>query len=144
MIKRLELKIASRNTKFPVVKLTCSKDSSNFFRGLFSDDLEIYESFYIATVNNAMEIVGYAKISQGGTTSTIMDIKIVAKLAIDTMASGIMICHNHPSGNLRPSRNDLEITRKAKEVLSLFKIEVLDHLILTANSYYSFADEGEI
>lgn len=144
MVKRLELKVAKRNTKFPIVKLQSSRDTAEFFRQLFKDDLEIYESFFMATVSSAMEIVGYVKLSQGGKTSTILDGKLVAKFAVDTMARGVVLCHNHPSGSSKPSNADRIMTRRVKEILSLFEIDVLDHIVLTASDFYSFADNSEI
>ena len=94
------------------------------------------------TLNNSNETTGYFKISQGGITGTVVDIRIIAKYAIENLATGVILAHNHPSGKLMPSEADKQITRKVKDALKMFDIQVMDHLILTEQSYYSFADEG--
>ena len=93
-------------------------------------------------MNNSNETTGYFKISQGGITWTLVDIRIVAKYAIENLATGVILAHNHPSGELMPSEADRQITKKIKDALKMFDIQVMDHLILTEQSYYSFADEG--
>jgi DNA repair protein RadC len=130
--------------KIEKVKITSSRDAERFARQFYYEDIEIYESFFLIFADRANNTTGYAKISQGGVAGTVVDLKIVAKLAVDYLACGVILCHNHPSGNLNPSSADLEITRKAKEGLRLLDITVLDHLILTAESYYSFADQGRL
>ena len=82
------------------------------------------------------------KISQGGISGTVVDTKIIAKYCVDTLCSAVILAHNHPSGNLNPSTQDIKITRKIKEGLELLDVKVLDHVILTSDSYYSFADEN--
>ena len=141
-IKLFELK--KIQTDFPKQKLTSSKLSSEFIRQFYSDDIEIYESFFILMLNRANETIGYAKISQGGICGTIVDVKLVAKFVVDSLASGIIIAHNHPSGNLQPSQADIQITNKIKEIVKLLDSTLLDHIILTKESYYSFSDEGKI
>ena len=141
-IKLFELK--KIQTDFPKQKLTSSKLSSEFIRQFYSDDIEIYESFFILMLNRANETIGYAKISQGGICGTIVDVKLVAKFVVDSLASGIIIAHNHPSGNLQPSQADIQITNKIKEIVKLLDSTLLDHIILTKESYYSLSDEGKI
>jgi DNA repair protein RadC len=84
------------------------------------------------------------KLSQGGVSGTVTDIRIIMKKAIEYLSSGIIVCHNHPSGNLRPSESDTKITRKIKEAGSLMDIQLLDHLIISDKDYFSFADNGLI
>ncbi len=139
-VKLLELKKLA--TDFPAVKITCSAHSSDFIRKFYSDDLGIFESFFILLLNRQNVTTGYAKISQGGVAGTVVDIKIIAKYAVDFLASGVILAHNHPSGNLTPSQADIDITNKTKSALQLLDINVLDHIILTEDSYYSFADKG--
>ena len=139
-IKRLELK--KIQTDFPCVKITSSKTSSNFIRQFYSDDLGIFESFFILLLDRANNTTGYAKISQGGVAGTVVDIKIIAKYAVDFLASSVILAHNHPSGNKNPSNADISVTKKAKEALQLLDICVIDHIILTEESYYSFLDNG--
>jgi DNA repair protein RadC len=89
-------------------------------------------------------ITGWVKISQGGTAGTVVEVKIIAKYAIDSLSNGVILVHNHPSGNTKPSDSDKDITNKVKNALELFEIKVLDHIIVTEANYYSFADEGII
>jgi DNA repair protein RadC len=97
---------------------------------------------YILLLDRSHHTIGYAKISQGGVSGTVVDTRIVAKFAIDSLASGIILAHNHPSGNLKPSNADETITNKIKTGLGYFDIQVLDHIIVTEDAYTSFADEG--
>lgn len=129
-------------SEFPSKKITSSKAGYEFISQFYLDDISIFESFFLLTLNNSNETTGYFKISQGGITGTVVDIRIVAKYAIENLATGVILAHNHPSGKLVPSEQDRQITKKIKEALKMFDIQVLDHLILTEQSYYSFADEG--
>ena len=135
-----ELTIKKTKTDFPKVKTTTSKDAEQFIRQFYSDDVGIYESFFILLLNRANNTVGFAKISQGGTAGTVVDVKIIAKYIADTLAHGIILAHNHPSGNTTPSSADKQMTERIKQVAKIFETNVLDHIILTEESYYSFAD----
>jgi DNA repair protein RadC len=124
-------------------KLTNSTASSKYIReNFFKDDIEVYESFFMLLLNRANKVVGYVKISQGGITGTVVDVKLMAKIIVDNLASGIIVCHNHPSGNTDPSAQDKAITKKIQGMCEFFDCNLLDHIILTADSYLSFADEG--
>jgi DNA repair protein RadC len=103
-----------------------------------------HEEFWVVLLNRANKIVDELKISHGGTSGTVTDVKIILKEAIDRRACGIIMCHNHPSGNLNPSKADLSITQKLKNAAAYLDIQVLDHIILGDNNYYSFADEGAL
>lgn len=131
---------------FNKVKIQTSTDIANFIRGLYDIDqtIEIVESFYILLTNQACTVTGWVKLSQGGLTGTVADPQLIAKYAIEQLAKGVVIAHNHPSGTLRPSQADITLTEKVKAGLGLFGIRLLDHVILTEDSYYSFADEGEL
>lgn len=129
---------------FKKIKITDSKSASEYVRGFYHQDIEIYESVFILLLNRANVTIGYAKISQGGVCSSVVDPVIVAKYAIDTLAKGVILVHNHPSGNLNPSENDIAITEKVKRGLSLFDCNLIDHLIITEDGYYSLADNGII
>jgi DNA repair protein RadC len=131
-------------TSFPKQKITSSKTAADFIRKFYSDDIEIFESVFILLLSNSNQTIGYAKISQGGITGTVIDVRLIAKYAVESLAVGIIIAHNHPSGVLKPSQPDLDITKKTKNALSFFDIKVLDHLILTSNEYYSMADNDLI
>jgi DNA repair protein RadC len=131
-------------TNFERVKITSSNDSAKYIRQFYSDDIEIFESFFILLLNRQNKTIGYAKISQGGVAGTVVDAKIVLKYIVDTLASAVILCHNHPSGNLNPSTQDLEITKKLSQAAKLVDSQVIDHIILTPDSFYSFADNGLI
>lgn len=140
--KLFELK--KSDSDFPKEKIKKSEDAYNFIKRFYSDDMEIYESFFILLLNRASNTIGYAKISQGGTVGTVVDIKIVAKYCIDSLASGVIFAHNHPSGQLRPSKEDITLTQKMTQALKLIDVSVFDHIILTSENYYSFGDNGQL
>jgi DNA repair protein RadC len=129
---------------FPCIKVSTTMDSANFIRRFYGDDIEIFESFFILLLNRANMTVGYAKISQGGTAGTVVDLKIIAKYAVDSLAHSVIMAHNHPSGNIYPSPQDISLTEKANKALDLLDIDVVDHIILTKESYYSFAENGKL
>lgn len=129
-------------TNFPNEKIKSSDTAANFIRNFYNDDIEIFESFFVLMVNNSNKTIGYAKISQGGITGTVVDIRILCKYAIESLATGVIIAHNHPSGRLEASTPDKQITQKIKNALKILEIELLDHIILTKESYLSFSDEG--
>ncbi len=101
-----------------------------------------HEEFWVLLLNNSNKIIHQQKLSKGGLTATVVDVRILFKLALEHQAVGIILCHNHPSGQLTPSETDLRITKKIKQAAMLFDIMVLDHLIVTEQAYYSFADEN--
>lgn len=129
---------------FPKVKIDSPQKAADFIRQFYGDDIEIYESFFILMLNQANQTLGYAKISQGGIAGTVVDLQIVAKYAVDALATSVILAHNHPSGNLNPSQQDIAMTKKAVEGLRLLDIGVFDHVILTANGYCSLANEGHL
>lgn len=101
-----------------------------------------HEVFAVIFLNRANKINGFKIISEGGITGTVADPRIILKKALEEDAVSIILCHNHPSGSLKPSRADEELTQKIKEAAKYFDIKVLDHLIVSDDGYYSFADEG--
>lgn len=104
--------------------------------------MEFLEEFVVLLLNKSNKVIGLFRVSRGGTCGTVVDIKIVFAAAIKAMASGVILAHNHPSGNLQPSHADIDLTRKCCEGGKLLEIAVLDHLILSPDEgYYSFADE---
>lgn len=103
-----------------------------------------HEEFVVLMLNRANQIVNKFRLSKGGVGGTVVDQKIVFKTALEHLASGIILCHNHPSGNLKPSNEDLSITKKLKLAGEMLEIKVLDHIIVAGNNYFSFADEGLI
>lgn len=121
-------------------KVTSSKDVSNVMQPIIGD-LE-HEEFWVLFLNNSNKIVDKSQISKGGLTATIVDIRLVFKRALELASVGIIICHNHPSGKLEPSNADKQLTNRIKEAGVTLDIKLLDHLIITEKSYFSFADEG--
>jgi DNA repair protein RadC len=122
------------------VQIKCSHDVADIFEPLLSD--LAHEEFWILFLNRSNKVINRMKLSQGGISGTVTDVRIVMKKAIEYLASGIIVCHNHPSGNLNPSESDNKITQKIKEAGSLMDIQLLDHLIVSGKEYYSFADNG--
>ncbi|HEU5289844.1 MAG TPA: DNA repair protein RadC [Cyclobacteriaceae bacterium] len=121
-------------------KITGSKD---IYELLKAELLDIpHEAFWIVLLNRANRVIKKHQISQGGVAGTVADPKIIFKIALEELASGIILAHNHPSGNLSASKADIDLTRKLKESGRLLEIEVLDHLIIAGKKYMSFADEG--
>ncbi len=106
-------------------------------------DLE-HEEFWLLMLNRANRVLGKYKVSQGGLSGTVIDTRIILKKALDNLASSIIVCHNHPSGNKQPSDADLKITEKLKKAAEILEIKLLDHVIIADKSYFSFADEGLI
>lgn len=128
------------DTSFPSVKITNSQTSADFIRQFYFEDINVFESFFLLTLNAQNITTGYAKISQGGVSATMVDVKIVAKYAVENLATSVILSHNHPSGNLQPSDHDIQLTKKIKEGLQLLDIRVLDHIILTEYGFYSLLD----
>ena len=141
-LKKYDLR--KSETGFARVAIRSSKDAADFIRQFYSDDIGIFESFFLLLLDQSNTTTGYAKISQGVIAGTVVDPRIVAKYAIESLSPSVVLCHNHPSGNLKPSDSDIAITNKIKAGLQLFDITVLDHIILTEDSYTSFADEGKL
>ena len=121
-------------------KVTGSKDVYDLIK---ADLLDIgHEEFWILLLNRANRVIKKAQVSLGGVAGTVADPKIIFKLALDDLASGVILAHNHPSGNLTASQADLDLTKKLKDAGKLLDIQVLDHLIVAGQKYFSFADEG--
>lgn len=103
-----------------------------------------HEEFWVILLSRSNKIIDKQLIGRGGISETTADIKLIFKKSIESLASGIILAHNHPSGNLKPSQSDINLTKKIIEASKLFDINVLDHLIIGDSNYYSFADEGII
>jgi DNA repair protein RadC len=138
------LTIQTTGSEFKQVKITSSSQAADLIRQFYGDDIFLFESFFILLLNQANMAIGYAKISQGGMTSTIVDKRIIAHYAINSLATSIILAHNHPSGNLTPSATDISITEEIIKGMKLLDIVVFDHLILVGGAYTSMVDEGLI
>ena len=135
-------RIVSEPSDFSHHSVTDSKSASDFCKSFWSDDIDVFESFFILLLNRSQKTIGYAKISQGGVCGTVADPIIICKYICDSLAKGVILLHNHPSGNIHPSEEDKKLTKKIQQAVYYFDCKVIDHLILTPESYYSFADEG--
>lgn len=139
----LELGRRRKLAEMPNVhQIKCSKDVADIFQPLLSD--LVHEEFWVLFLNRSNRVIDRMKMSQGGISGTVTDVRIIMKKAVEYLASGIIVCHNHPSGNLNPSESDSKITNKIKEAGNLLDIQLLDHIIISEKDYYSFADNGLI
>ncbi|MEJ5265943.1 MAG: DNA repair protein RadC [Bacteroidales bacterium] len=121
-------------------KITCSNDVADIFVPQLQD--LPHEEFWIVLLNRSNLIIDMNRISQGGIAGTVTDVRIILKTALDRMATQLILCHNHPSGNLQPSKEDINFTKKILEAGKLLDIQLLDHIIVANTGYYSFADNG--
>lgn len=127
--------------KMPHIK--SSEDANDIIKGAIDlDCLDYKEFFWVLLLNNSKRVLGISEIGKGDTQGVVVNIKEIFQLVLRTNATAIIICHNHPSGNLVASKNDRTMTTKVKEISKLFSISLVDHLIITSENYYSFAEEG--
>jgi DNA repair protein RadC len=141
-----EIKVSYKPTKQAGPKITSSQIAYEYLRQLYDEEtVALQEQFIILYLNRANSVIGAYHAFTGGITGTIADIRIIMGVALKSMACGIILSHNHPSGNLLPSNADRDITNKIKEVCKLMDITLLDHIILSPEgTFYSFADDGLI
>lgn len=124
-------------------KVTSSKDIYVVLKQVWDENkIEMLEEFKVIFLNRANRVIGVYDASSGGITGTVADPRLILAAAIKSLCVSIVLSHNHPSGNLKPSRADEELTLKIKEAAGYHDIRVLDHIIVTSEAYYSFADEG--
>jgi len=140
LIYRTRVKASNR----PQVK--SSRDAYEIFMKTWDlDSIEHVEEFKLMLLTRSNRVLGVASISKGGLSGTVTDIRIILQYAIKSNASGLIVCHNHPSGNLQPSESDRRLTTKIKDSASVMDVQLFDHLIIIPEgSYYSMADEGNI
>lgn len=133
-----------KGTEIEETKINFVEDAVDYAKKFYHEDIEIYESAFALFLTRANKVKAYIKISQGGTVGTVIDPILITKYAIDTLSKSVILIHNHPSGNLTPSKSDEIITSKVLNGLKLFEINLLDHIILSPDfDYYSFANENE-
>ena len=124
-------------------KINSSKDIYDVLRQIWDENkIEMLEEFKVIFLNRGNRVTGVYEASSGGITGTVADPRLILAAAIKSLAVSIILSHNHPSGNLKPSRADEELTLKIKEAAKYHDIRVIDHIIITSERYYSFADEG--
>lgn len=122
--------------------ISSSHDAFELLQSELSD--LAYEEFWVLLLNRANRLIGKKKISAGGVSGTVADPKLIYRSALESLASGIIVAHNHPSGSLIASKQDIELTHKLIQAGKMLDIQMLDHLIIAGNKYFSFADEGMI
>ena len=143
--KIAEIELTYRNKVNPCErpKISCSEDIFNMLRSVWDQNkIEYIEQFYVVLLNKANRVLGVSKISEGGISGCAVDPKRVFQCALKANASAIILAHNHPSGQTKPSDNDIQITKKIKNAANYLEISLLDHLIVTPYTFYSFADDG--
>jgi DNA repair protein RadC len=139
LIYRSRVKASDRS------QVKCSLDACKLFKDSWNPNtLEHVEEFKVLLMNRSNAVLGIMDVSKGGISGTVTDVRIILQAAIKANASGIIACHNHPSGNINPSESDTRLTQKIKDAGNLMDIQLLDHLIITVDGHYSFADNGLI
>ena len=126
------------------LKISDEKDVYLLVKNLLNRRIEHHEEMYMVLLDQALKVLGVALVSRGGVCNTVVDLRIIFQTAILANASRIILVHNHPSGNLKPSLQDDKITKRVYQVASILGIELTDHLIISEESYYSYAIEGRI
>ncbi|MCB0742911.1 MAG: JAB domain-containing protein [Ignavibacteriae bacterium] len=142
-IKEINVSYTSGNSN--KIKIRQSKDSYELLKSCWNmNTIELQEEFKVLLLNRGNQVLGIYPLSRGGVSGTVVDAKLVFSVALKCNASSIIISHNHPSGNLKPSETDLKLTKKLKEAGTFLDIVLLDHLIISKESYYSFADNAQM
>ena len=140
-----EILISYKNKNQDAVKVSSSVEVYNFILNHWDDDtLDIQENVKMLLLNSSNTILGVYDVSRGGINSTVIDLRLVLSVALKCLASSIILVHNHPSGNINPSEQDREFTKKIKSACKFLEIQLFDHIIITRYDYYSFADNGYI
>ncbi len=144
-MKVCEINVSYSNVNKDKVNITNSKDVHRVALEHWNlDTIELQEEAKVLLLNRANVVIGIFNLSKGGVTACIIDIKLILSVALKAVACGIIIVHNHPSGNLKPSQADLDITKKLKNACSTVEIMLLDHLIISKEGYYSLTDNGDM
>jgi DNA repair protein RadC len=136
--------VYKRHPSIHNIKISSSDDVNEFIRKVFPVVINIREAMMVLFLNNSNRTLGYSVVSIGGITGTVVDVRLILRDALLTQSTNVILVHNHPSGNLVPSQADLSITEKVKKAVELMDIKLLDHIILTENHHYSFADSGKL
>lgn len=133
--RRRNFQVAMKNEQ-----IKGSKDAANYIRPKIGDLL--HEEFWVIYLNRRNAVIGSEKLSMGGITGTVIDVRLILRKGLERCATSMIACHNHPSGNLDPSEADKKITKQLKEAAALMEIPLIDHLIVNQYGHFSFADEG--
>ena len=145
-IHEMELVYIPKHSLSQKPKLHSSCEVANLLKDLYNPNtIHCQEEFIVLYLSNSNSVIGTQKLSKGGMTSTVVDVRLIMSTALKSLSSGIILSHNHPSGKREPSELDKKLTTKIKEAGKLLDISLLDHVIMTPdNGYFSFADEGLI
>lgn len=125
-------------------RINNAEDAYKYIMKLYGSDIEIIESFISIYLDNNNNVIGWSKIASGGIDKTIVDPRVIFKYAIDLLAPRILVCHNHPSGKVIPSREDDVLTNQINEGCKILCISLADHLIVTKEEYYSYEQKGRL
>lgn len=143
--KVAEIRVTYNTKNTPKIKI---KSGADAFEALLNawdlEIIELQEEFKVLMLNRANEVLGIYPLSKGGITGTVVDIRLIFAVALKCNATGIILCHNHPSGNLKPSEADITLTKNIKKCAEFLDIALIDHLIVTKNGFYSFSNEGNL
>lgn len=140
-----EVELTYKPTTNNKCRIMTSEDAYRILLPTFKEGTITYKEYFkILFLNQANEVLGYTLISEGGLTDTTVDVRIIFQAALLTNSVAIVLAHNHPTGNLRPSKEDIDITKRIKDAAQIMRIRILDHIIISDTDYYSFADEGEL
>jgi DNA repair protein RadC len=140
-----EIKVAYRTTNTPKVKIKSGADAYHVLLASWDiDTIELQEEFKVLLLNRSNEVLGIYPLSKGGITGTVVDQRLIFAVALKCNATGIIMSHNHPSGKLLPSEADITLTKSINKCAELLEINLLDHLIITKNGFYSFSNEGKL
>lgn len=144
-IAEVQLTYATKVKPSDRPKIQSSRDSFEILRQTWNaETIELREEMKVVLLNHGHRVLGIYKLSEGGVAGTFADPKLIFTAAIKSNSSAIILAHNHPSGNLQPSQADIQLTKRCKEIGRMLDLVVLDHIIITSEGYYSFADEGVI
>lgn len=139
--KKYEIHAVASDSEFKKVQIRDARKASEYARQFYFDDINLYESVFVILLDRSNSTIGWAKISQGGITGSVCDVKIICKYAVDSLSSGVILIHNHPSGNPKPGNEDMSVTENLKKALRLLDCSLLDHIILTEDKSYSFSED---
>ncbi|HBG69673.1 MAG: hypothetical protein A2W93_12090 [Bacteroidetes bacterium GWF2_43_63] len=138
-----EVDLTFKEERLIFSRLVSSRDAYQFIKEVIFDGVEIQEHFVVLYMNHSNKVIGYYRHTKGTINSTQVDIEMIVAVGLKILAKGVILSHNHPSGNTEPSPQDRELTKKIKQAFKYFDIHVLDHIIATKNDYYSFMDNGD-
>lgn len=138
-----EVKLSYKPKNISKYKVTCSEDAYKYLLSTYKKGNICYKEYFkVLFLNQANQVLGYTLISEGGLTETTADVRLIFQAALLINSVAIILAHNHPSGNLKPSPGDIRLTKQVREASNFMRIKILDHIIISDTGYYSFTDEG--